>query len=57
MTFCAQCEPQQLRRGSGKSGGDLQTSDYARTNEQSPEAVEYLAILASWLTRQALATP
>jgi hypothetical protein len=31
--------------------------DPARTNEQAPEAVEYFAILASWLTRQAIATP
>jgi dipeptidyl aminopeptidase/acylaminoacyl peptidase len=101
------------RRGSGKSGGDLQASDYAlladdaiaavrmlkahtridsrrvgiwglsqggwlallaasRSSEpafiisvsaplvspdQAPEAVEYFAILASWLTRQAIATP
>ena len=30
--------------------------DPARTNEQAPEAVEYFAILASWLTRQAIAT-
>jgi pimeloyl-ACP methyl ester carboxylesterase len=31
--------------------------DPARTREQAPEAVEYFAILASWLTRQAIATP
>jgi pimeloyl-ACP methyl ester carboxylesterase len=31
--------------------------DPARTDEQAPEAVEYFAILASWLTRQAIATP
>lgn len=31
--------------------------DPARTNEQAPEAVEYFAILASWLTRQGIATP
>ena len=28
--------------------------DPARTREQAPEAVEYFAILASWLTRQAM---
>jgi hypothetical protein len=31
--------------------------DPARTHEQAPEAAEYFAILASWLTRQAIATP
>jgi pimeloyl-ACP methyl ester carboxylesterase len=31
--------------------------DPARLGEQAPEAVEYFAILASWLTRQAIATP
>jgi pimeloyl-ACP methyl ester carboxylesterase len=31
--------------------------DPARTNEQAPEAVEYFAILASWLTRHAIAMP
>jgi pimeloyl-ACP methyl ester carboxylesterase len=31
--------------------------DPARTNEQAPEAVEYFAIMASWLTRQAIAAP
>ena len=31
--------------------------DPARTYEQAAEAVEYFAILASWLTRQAIATP
>jgi uncharacterized protein len=30
--------------------------DPARTDEQAPQAVEYFAILASWLTRQAIAT-
>lgn len=31
--------------------------DPARTHEQAPDAVEYFAVLASWLTRQAIATP
>jgi pimeloyl-ACP methyl ester carboxylesterase len=31
--------------------------DPARTNEQAPEAVEYFAILASWLTRHGMTTP
>jgi hypothetical protein len=31
--------------------------DPARSDEQAPEAVEYFGILASWLTRQAIATP
>lgn len=31
--------------------------DPAKSQEQAPEAVEYFAILASWLTRQAIATP
>jgi uncharacterized protein len=31
--------------------------DPGRTHEQAPEAVEYFAILASWLTRQAIAAP
>ncbi len=31
--------------------------DPARTNEQAPQAVEYFAILASWLTRQEIAIP
>ena len=31
--------------------------DPARDQEQAPEAVEYFAILASWLTRQGMATP
>ena len=31
--------------------------DPARIDEQAPEAVEYFAILASWLTQQAIATP
>lgn len=30
--------------------------DPARTNEQAPESVEYFAVLASWLTRQAART-
>jgi hypothetical protein len=31
--------------------------DPARSDEQAPQAVEYFATLASWLTRQAIATP
>ena len=31
--------------------------DPARSDEQAPEAVEYFARLASWLARQAIATP
>lgn len=31
--------------------------DPARTRDQAPQAVEYFAILASWLTRRAIATP
>jgi pimeloyl-ACP methyl ester carboxylesterase len=31
--------------------------DPARIHEEAPEAVEYFAILASWLTRQAIAKP
>jgi hypothetical protein len=31
--------------------------DPARINEEAPEAAEYFAILASWLTRQGIATP
>lgn len=31
--------------------------DPARSRDQAPEAVEYFAILASWLTRQGIATP
>lgn len=31
--------------------------DPERISEQAPQAVEYFAILASWLTRQAIATP
>lgn len=29
--------------------------DPARINEQAPEAAEYFAVLASWLTRQGIA--
>lgn len=31
--------------------------DPARTNEQAPDSAEYFAVLASWLTRQAIASP
>jgi pimeloyl-ACP methyl ester carboxylesterase len=31
--------------------------DPARINEEAPDAVEYFAILASWLTRQGIAAP